>query len=194
VGVRSRSAVGVAAAGMIVILAVRWIVAAAAHVVRVEEDLAAASGLLRAGLRQVRSIPILADSVAVLEDRIRELPQRILSGTDAQIAGLDLARRLATAALEARVSVDSVQPVPSEVQSGQLRRAASLAYLEADAAGILDLLGSIGADPALEIESVDVIAVNPLEHANRIEILSVRLVVAGWFRPPAPRLDSQAVS
>ncbi len=178
---------GVIAMGWI---ALRGVPEAVGDVRRKEESVQQRAELLARARLRVESLRQLEDSVRALDSVAEALPEMLLVGEDEQTASVDLMRRLRERLASRPASLLGFEPLPVNVQSPPLELAAIKAQVETDYRELLAIVSEIELDPAMAIESLDIVAPDPDADTAASQRLSAGLGVSGWYRPTVERADT----
>ncbi len=164
-------------------LLVRGLPDAARMIAQAEDETVQRAALLARMRDRVHRLPSIDDSLRVLDEVAVALPHMLLVGGDRETAAVDLMRRIRDSLAHPEAKIIGFEPLDVTETSGPLTLASIRVDLETDFRGLLELLGAIEADPALEIESLDATAAAPHGRDDRPEILTADIGISGWYRP-----------
>jgi type II secretion system (T2SS) protein M len=133
---------------------------------------------------EMRALPALRDSAAVLSRALLALAPQVLSGATSAEAGADLSGRMNLAASRAPAKVERLDLLPdtSADGAGRLGRVRLHAALETDIRGLVALIRAIETgEEVLTLDELHVEAREPGVAPRGPELLVVEITVGGWY-------------
>lgn len=179
---RSRKIIVVLAAGTLTLVLARALPATWRGIHERRYALEDQAALLARAREDVASEQNLVDSATALRTRVEALASRILSGGTSTQAAAALVGALTHALPPEQARILASDPVADSARAGDLQRISLRTTLETDLEGLIHLLKSLAAEPAvITVDQIRILAADPFTPDTQAETMNIELVLAGWF-------------